>query len=79
MRRQTSSPASCRMKGWFDAFRADGGPTLYTQNNRTAVHGDLAIIVISVVFLTVLVAFLLIFPGVRSQVSPVPFPASAAR
>ena len=57
------------MKGWFDAFRADGGPTLYTQNNRTAVHGDIAIIIISIVFLTVLVAFLLIFPGVRSQVS----------
>ena len=57
------------MKGWFDAFRADGGPTLYTQNNRTAVHGDMAMILISIVFLTVLVAFLLIFPGVRSQVS----------
>ena len=56
------------MKGWFDAFRADGGPTLYTQSNRTSVHGDMVMILISIVFLTVLVAFLLIFPGVRSQV-----------
>ncbi|XP_037076353.1 dual oxidase maturation factor 1-like [Pollicipes pollicipes] len=55
------------MKGWFDAFRTDGGPTLYHHSNRTAVHGDAAVILISVIFVTVLVAFLLIFPGVRSQ------------
>jgi len=55
------------MKGWFDAFRTDGGPTLYHHSNRTAVTGDLSTIVISIVFVTIFIAFLLIFPGVRSQ------------
>ena len=57
------------MKGWFDAFRTDGGPTLYHHSNRTAVAGDISTITILIIFVTVFIAFLLIFPGVRSQVS----------
>lgn len=56
------------MKGWFDAFRDDGGPTLYTFSNRTPVTGDVSIVAVSVMFATFYVAFLVIFPGVRKQV-----------
>ncbi|XP_001607607.2 dual oxidase maturation factor 1 isoform X2 [Nasonia vitripennis] len=55
------------MKGWFDAFRNDGGPTLYSYSNRTPVTGDVSLITIFVLFGTVFVAFLLIFPGIRKE------------
>ncbi|XP_036217926.1 dual oxidase maturation factor 1 [Bactrocera oleae] len=55
------------MKGWFDAFRDDGGPTLYSFPNRTPVTGDVSIVAVSVLFATFYVAFLVIFPGVRKQ------------
>ncbi|KAL9926432.1 dual oxidase maturation factor 1 [Glossina fuscipes] len=55
------------MKGWFDAFRDDGGPTLYSFSNRTPVTGDVSIVAVSVMFATFYVAFLVIFPGVRKQ------------
>ncbi|XP_017061701.1 dual oxidase maturation factor 1 [Drosophila ficusphila] len=55
------------MKGWFDAFRDDGGPTLYSFSNRTPVTGDVSIVAVSVLFATFYVAFLVIFPGVRKQ------------
>lgn len=57
------------MKGWFDAFRNDGGPTLYTYSNRTPVTGDVNTISILLVFSTLLIAFLVIFPGIRKEVS----------
>lgn len=57
------------MKGWFDAFRDDGAPTLYSFSNRTPVTGDVNILVVSVFFATLYIAFLVIFPGVRKQVS----------
>lgn len=57
------------MKGWFDAFRYDGGPTLYNFNNRTAVTGDVTIITFLAIFSTLYVAFLIIFPGIRKEVS----------
>lgn len=57
------------MRGWFDAFRDDGGPTLYTFANRTPVTGDVSIVAVSVLFATLYLAFLVIFPGVRKQVS----------
>lgn len=57
------------MRGWFDAFRDDGGPTLYTFPNRTPVTGDVSIVAVSVLFATLYIAFLVIFPGVRKQVS----------
>lgn len=60
------------MKGWFDAFRNDGGPTLYTYSNRTPVTGDINMISIVLVFSTLLVAFLVIFPGIRKEVSENP-------
>lgn len=56
------------MRGWFDAFRDDGGPTLYTFANRTPVTGDVSIVAVSVLFATLYIAFLVIFPGVRKQV-----------
>lgn len=55
------------MKGWFDAFRSDGGPTLYNFNNRTAVTGDVNVITSLVIFCTLYVAFLIIFPGIRKE------------
>lgn len=57
------------MKGWFDAFRNDGGPTLYNFSNRTAVTGDVTVITLLVIFATLYVAFLIIFPGIRKEVS----------
>ncbi|XP_022920956.1 dual oxidase maturation factor 1-like [Onthophagus taurus] len=55
------------MKGWFDAFRSNGGPTLYSFNNRTAVTGDVTLITFLSIFVTLYVAFLIIFPGIRKQ------------
>ncbi|XP_019873089.1 dual oxidase maturation factor 2 [Aethina tumida] len=55
------------MKGWFDAFRYDGGPTLYNFNNRTAVTGDVTLITFLAIFITLYVAFLIIFPGIRKE------------
>lgn len=57
------------MKGWFDAFRHDGGPTLYDRANRTAVTGDVSTITFCVIFITLFVAFLIILPGIRKEVS----------
>lgn len=55
------------MRGWFDAFRSDGGPTLYSTSNRTPVTGDVPTITLCVVFFTLFIAFLVIFPGVRKE------------
>ncbi|XP_033230346.1 dual oxidase maturation factor 1 isoform X2 [Belonocnema kinseyi] len=55
------------MKGWFDAFRNDGGPTLYSYTNRTPVTGDVHLITIFVIFCTIFTAFLIIFPGIRKE------------
>jgi len=56
------------MKGWFDAFRTDGGPTLYSYSNRTPVTGDVPTITLYVLFFTLFIAFVIIFPGVRKEV-----------
>lgn len=61
------------MKGWFDAFRDDGAPTLYSFSNRTAVTGDVSVVAVTVLFATLYIAFLVIFPGVRKQVNIVQF------
>ncbi|KAK7865905.1 hypothetical protein R5R35_005625 [Gryllus longicercus] len=53
--------------GWFDAFRTDGGPTLYSYSNRTPVTGDVQTITLYLIFFTVFLAFLVIFPGVRKE------------
>ena len=57
------------MRGWFDAFRHDGGPTLYDHANRTAVTGDVPTITLCVVFITLFVAFVIVFPGIRKEVT----------
>jgi Dual oxidase maturation factor len=67
------------MKGWFDAFRDDGAPTLYSFSNRTPVTGDVSIVAVSVLFATLYIAFLVIFPGVRKQVRKERLGASRAR
>ncbi|CAL7947250.1 unnamed protein product [Xylocopa violacea] len=55
------------MKGWFDAFRIDGGPTLYSYSNRTPVTGDVSLVIVFVIFGTIFTAFLVIFPGIRKE------------
>lgn len=55
------------LKGWFDAFRTNGGPTLYSYSNRTPVVEDIRNIFIYISFSTLFLAFLLIFPGIRKE------------
>ncbi|XP_064456406.1 dual oxidase maturation factor 2-like isoform X2 [Ornithodoros turicata] len=55
------------LKGWFDAFRTDGGPTLYDYSNRTAATEDIRNIIIYISFSTLFVAFLIVFPGIRKE------------
>lgn len=57
------------MKGWFDAFRENGGPTLYSYSNRTSVVGDISTFIICIVFSTLFVSFIIVFPGIRKEVS----------
>ena len=57
------------MRGWFDAFRENGGPTLYAHSNRTPVIGDVHMITLCTVFATLYLAFFVIFPGIRREVS----------
>ncbi|XP_046678719.1 dual oxidase maturation factor 2 [Homalodisca vitripennis] len=52
------------MTGWL---RADGGPTLYNYPNRTPVTGDIQAIIVYLIFATLFIAFLLIFPGIRKE------------
>ncbi|XP_075977833.1 dual oxidase maturation factor 1 mol isoform X2 [Anticarsia gemmatalis] len=55
------------MKGWFDAFREEGGPTLYAYHNRTAVAADVPALALLIAALTLYVAFLAVFPGIRKE------------
>ncbi|CAK1551123.1 unnamed protein product [Leptosia nina] len=55
------------MKGWFDAFREEGGPTLYAYHNRTAVAADVPALALVLAAVTLYLAFLAIFPGVRKE------------
>ncbi|KAL0838783.1 hypothetical protein ABMA28_016830 [Loxostege sticticalis] len=55
------------MKGWFDAFREEGGPTLYAYHNRTAVAADVPALALLLAALTLYIAFLAIFPGIRKE------------
>uniref|UniRef100_A0A915PG86 DUOXA-like protein C06E1.3 n=1 Tax=Setaria digitata TaxID=48799 RepID=A0A915PG86_9BILA len=50
--------------GWFDAFRENGDPTWF-GDNRTPVVFDLQIFALASIFITPLLAFLIILPGVR--------------
>lgn len=52
------------MKGWF---REDGGPAFYGYSNRTSVTGDISMVACCLFFLTLYMAFLIIFPGIRKQ------------
>lgn len=54
---------------WFDAFR-DNSPLLYHNNNRiSATYDDILNILIYICFITLFVAFLIISPGIRKEVS----------
>ncbi|XP_076326779.1 dual oxidase maturation factor 1-like [Tachypleus tridentatus] len=55
------------VNGWFDAFRVNGGPTLYHVSNRTAVIQDIRNVIIYITFTTFFVAFLIVFPGIRKE------------
>lgn len=50
-------------------LRSDGGPVFYGYSNRTPVTGDVQMITTCLVFGTIFTAFLIVFPGVRKQVS----------
>lgn len=56
---------------WFDAFRDNGGPVLYSSMNRTPAIEDIRNILIYITFSTFFVAFLIIFPGIRKEVSDI--------
>lgn len=55
--------------GWYDLFHSNDGPTLYTISNRTSVTYDVSIVAVCILFSTLFFAFVVIFPGVRKQVS----------
>ena len=65
---QQSCQAEIMTRGWFDLFRDNGGPALYPESNRTAVVGDVQAITVYIVFATLLVAFLVVMPGMRREV-----------
>jgi len=52
--------------GWWSG-EGDGGPTLYTVPNRTPVTGDVNCIAACLAFVTLYLAFLIIFPGIRKE------------
>ena len=56
--------------GWFDLFRCEGGYTYYPGSNRTPVFVDGQILTIYLIFATILLAFLLILPGIRKERLP---------
>lgn len=55
--------------GWYDLFHSSDGPTLYTISNRTSVTYDVSIVAVCILFSTLFFAFVIIFPGIRKQVS----------
>lgn len=55
---------------WFDTFR-DRGPVLFDGINRTPAIEDVRNVLIYISFSTLFVAFLIIFPGIRKEVSHV--------
>lgn len=52
---------------WSWTDHSYGGPVLYDYPNRTPVTGDVPSIFVCLVFSTVFVAFLIIFPGIRKE------------
>lgn len=59
---------SDREMGWWSG-EDYGGPPLYTVPNRTSVTGDAPSIIACLPFITLYIAFLIIFPGIRKEVS----------
>ncbi|XP_055352144.1 dual oxidase maturation factor 1-like [Paramacrobiotus metropolitanus] len=57
------------MRGWFDAFREGGGPTLYASQRIAATHDNI-LIGLYATFAALFLAFLLIIPGIRRNKVP---------
>lgn len=57
--------------GWYDLFHSSDGPTLYTVSNRTSVTYDVSVVAVCILFATLFFAFVVIFPGIRKQVSQI--------
>ena len=55
------------MRGWFDLGRDEGAPAYYAASNRTTADGDYTTITFGIAFLTLLIAFFVIFPGIRKE------------
>ena len=55
--------------GWHDAFRDNGGPSLYLNANRTATYVDYKLFLVIFAFITAVISFLIILPGIRKEVS----------
>uniref|UniRef100_T1HMM5 Uncharacterized protein n=1 Tax=Rhodnius prolixus TaxID=13249 RepID=T1HMM5_RHOPR len=53
--------------GWWNGDEDSSGPPLYNVPNRTAVTGDVPCIAACLAFITLYIAFLIIFPGVRKE------------
>ncbi|KAI1304156.1 Dual oxidase maturation factor 1 [Halotydeus destructor] len=51
----------------LDAFTFNGGPTLYSSENRIPAVEDVRNILIYVTFFTLFLAFLIIIPGIRKE------------
>lgn len=56
------------MRGWFDAFREAGGPTLYASQRIAATHDNI-LLALYATFAALFLAFLIIIPGIRRNVS----------
>ena len=61
----TSTPVNAL---WLDTFK-DRGPVLFDGINRTPAIEDVRNVLIYISFTTLFVAFLIIFPGIRKEVS----------
>lgn len=69
METTTTTSTSTPVNGlWLDTFK-DRGPVLFDGINRTPAIEDVRNVLIYISFTTLFVAFLIIFPGIRKEVS----------
>lgn len=68
MELSSSEVTSTPSHGYLDTFKEDG-PILFDGINRTSAVEDVRNILIYISFTTFFVAFLIIFPGIRKEVS----------
>ncbi|GAV00180.1 hypothetical protein RvY_11066-2 [Ramazzottius varieornatus] len=58
------------MRGWFDAFREGGGPTLYESERTAASHDNILIAIYTSIGALFLVFLLVIVPAIRRNKIP---------